>query len=441
MGYDFETDKKYNSEKNVSMTIELNKTCFSKGEFIIGKIILKPKDGLLTQTQLINPYGLLSLNEKHYYEYYESYYDESKKAHNLRKREEIENVPLLSVQLDFSNFSGANILVGIQIPFQIKVPETAYPSCVFENNEYVKHFLTIEIPSIEAKKTEVIIIKNNIYFSNFNGLLKAPCNYHLQTTKYKYLFFNYGSFNSTITLSKNIFTYDEVIPFMVDIECTNLSIPLKNINATLYRRTKKNYSYDHSRNRKENTVQIINKVIPLKTGETIYHIEDLIQIPKTIEINPKQVYNTLDIDKRKYNEKFKNIKLFPTCYGGLLTCEYYLKITYAMDSWFTSNEEVKIPLDFYEPFTINNFTNTQPFTQNDYMNTNNYLNTKQITNIQQNQLTETEKPSSETNNQEDELPNEEEVNMQNNNNNNKDDEFDKDGSAPPPNFFMPNNNK
>ena len=181
--------------------------------------------------------------------------------------------------------------------------------------------------------------------------------------------------------------------------------------------------------------------MPLKIGETIYHIEDFIQIPKTIEINPKQVYNTLDIDKRKYNEKFKNIKLFPACYGGLLTSEYYLKIIYVMDSWFTSNEEVKIPLDFYEPFTINNYTNTQPFTQKDYMNTNNYLNSKQITNIQQNQQTETVKPSTETNNQEDELPSEEEVNMQNNNNNNKDGEFDKDGSAPPPNFFMPNNNK
>jgi hypothetical protein len=300
------------------MTIELNKTCFSKGEFIIGKIILKPKDGLLTQTKLINPYGLLSLNEKHYYEYYESYYDESKKTHDFRKREEIENVPLLSVQMDFSNFSGANILVGIQIPFQIKVPETAYPSCLFENNEYVKHFLTIEIPSIEAKKTEAIIIKNNIYFSNFNGLLKTPCNYHLQTTKHKYLFFKYGSFKSTITLTKNIFTYDEDIPFMIDIECTNLSLPIKSINAKLYRTTKKNYSNDHSKTRTERTVQIINKVIPLKKGETIYHIEDIIQIPKTIEINPKQSYNTLDNDKRKYNEKFKNIKLFPAAMGDYL---------------------------------------------------------------------------------------------------------------------------
>ena len=450
MGYDFETDKKYNSEKNVSITIELNKTCFSRGEMIIGKIILQPKEGHLNQTQLLNPYALISIYEKHYYEYREYYYDDSRKTTSSRTRNEVENIPLLSIPMEFTNFMGANILLGIQIPFEIKTPETAYPSCIFGTNEYVKHFLTIEIPSLEAKRTEIIVVKNNIYFSNYNGLLKAPCCHYLKTTKYKYAFFNYGSFNSTITLSKNIFAYNEAIPFVIDIECSQLSIDIRELNITLYRKTRNNYSNDHTKKRSERNTKISNKTIPLIKEEKMYHVEDAIQMPKTpIDLNPKETYNILDNDKRKYNEKYKNIKLFPTCYGGLLSCEYYLTITFVMNSWFTTNEEVKIPLDLYEPFIINNNynynSNIQPFMQQNYIYNNNIINST----VQPNQTIE--KPSinnmninnNDTVGQEDELPSEEEVNRQNyiNNNNNPDDEDNKDGSAPPPNCFMPDNNK
>ena len=157
MGYDFETDKKYNFEKNVSMIFELNKTCFSKGEIITGNIILSAKEGLI-QTQLLNPYAVMTLEEKHYYEYKEYYYDNSRKTTSSKNKEEIENKTILSIPMDFSNFNGANILTGIQIPFQLKVPETAYPSCFFESTAYVKHFLILDFHSIQARKTNIIII-------------------------------------------------------------------------------------------------------------------------------------------------------------------------------------------------------------------------------------------------------------------------------------------
>ena len=47
---------------------------------------------------------------------------------------------------------------GLKIPFEIKIPQTAYPSCDFNTDAFVRHFLNINFPSIEAKKTRPIRI-------------------------------------------------------------------------------------------------------------------------------------------------------------------------------------------------------------------------------------------------------------------------------------------
>ena len=96
-------------------------------------------------------------------------------------------------------------------------------------------------------------------------------------------------------------------------------------------------------------------------------------------MNPKEVYNYLDNDKRKHNDKFKDIKLFPTCYGGLISCEYYIKITFEMDSLFSSNEQIKIPIDFYEPFNI--IDNKTNLNYNENIKNNNYNNLQKISKI------------------------------------------------------------
>lgn len=52
-----------------------------------------------------------------------------------------------------------------------------------------------------------------------------------------------------------------------------------------------------------------------------------------------------------HSEKFENIRLYPACYGGLLSCNYFIKFVFDINSWLTTNEEIIIPLDFYERFT------------------------------------------------------------------------------------------
>ena len=237
MGYDFESDKKYNIENNVSMTIELNKTCYSGGEFVNGSIILRPKEGL-QQTLLSSTYATLYLNENFFYTYTEDEFVPSKNRKEFVTKEAEEDINLLTIPLNFSNFQNANIMSTVTIPFQFQLPLTIYPSLIFSSNSYVKHYLCIDFPSIRAKKTVIIIIKNNSHFSTYNGLLQQPAVCFKETTKHK-LFVSQGSFTCSLKLPRNSFTYDEMIPFEIDIDCSKLSLTIKGIRISINRNQKK----------------------------------------------------------------------------------------------------------------------------------------------------------------------------------------------------------
>lgn len=425
MGTEFETDKNYNYEREISMNIELPKTCYSKGEIIQGTLSLFPKTNYTqTQNQLINPYAVITLEERHFYQYTDKHYDSRSKTSDSITREEQENIILFTDNLHFQSNMGLNISNGLRIPFAIKIPNLAYPSCIFERTTYVKHFLSITFPSIDAKKTEEIIIKNNIYFSNQNGLLKSPIILQNEITKHKYIFFNYGSFKFSITLPKNFFSYDESVQFILVIDSPNLSFNIKGVKVSLNRIAKKNYRQNHQSYRSKDKKEIISKYIALTEGDKHIHIEDNIKLPiSPPEFNPKAVYTKLDNDKRKHNDKFGGIKLYPTCFGGLLSCEYFIKFVFDMDAWFTTNEELTIPLDFYEIYNDFNASpknfQLEPYTEinNNQIKTG-YSNTKIDTN-------------------DEELPDEEEINAQKNNKNNFNyekpgDDNNFDGDAPPP---------
>jgi hypothetical protein len=423
MGSDFDSDKKYNFENNVSMIFEINKTCYSKGEMIYGSIVLTPKDGLV-QTQLINPFAKMTLKEHHYYEYYEYHYDSRRNSSTAEKRVDEENIIIFSLHMDFSTFNGANILTGLQIPFQIQIPVMSYPSCFFEPNAYVRHFLTCDFPAIEARKSVEIIIKNNMHFSSLNGLLKTPAVLTKEITKHKYAFFNYGSFKTTITLPKNIFAYTESIPFIIEIDCQKLSLNIKGLYVSINRTYKKNHQKNHLYVRSYYTTEIVNKTIPLMIGENLYHLDDTITLPVSPpEINPVEVYKILDADKRKHDEKFKKIKLFPTCYGGLLSCEYFLKVIVQMDTLFSTNEEFILPIDIYEPYIMTNTTTGQQFTPQQYFMNNGGQNITYCTNEIAFDKIPQVSPQTQINGQNDfedenELPSIEEILSQKNSNNN-----------------------
>ena len=360
---DFETDKNFNYDSNISMKIELKKTCFSKGELVQGNLYLAPKTPSVSSI-LINPLAEITLREHHYYVIKQTVRN---KVITVKQEE---NVVLVNENIYFAH-NEFNIPNGCPIPFEIKIPEIAYPSCIFDSKCYVRHYLSITFPSIFAKKTVVIIIKNNIYFSDINGLLKSPVIINREITKHKYIFFNYGDFKISIVLSKNIFSYDEKVQFIIDIDCNNLSIKIQGIKVILYREYKKNVQNSHEVNKRTDAEELIQKYISLIDVEKNLHIEDNIKLPiSPPELNPKVIYSILDNDHRRLKEKFKNILLFPACYGGLLTCEYFIQFIFDLDSLFTTNEDFTIPIDFGE--LNNEFTSTpKKFELNPYITNNN----------------------------------------------------------------------
>ena len=198
MGYDFEADKQYNYETSISMYVELNKTCYAPGEYVNGTITLKPKDGNIPPI-LQDPRATLYLTEYAYYTYMETEVDpRTNESHFVNKVAE-ENIPLFQLPLDFAQFRDVNINTCPKIPFTCQIPLVIYPSCLFGSNTFVKHYLCIDFPSIGAKKTCIIVIKNPPYFSKYNRLYQEPAMCYREKKKHK-VFFSQGSFSASIKI-------------------------------------------------------------------------------------------------------------------------------------------------------------------------------------------------------------------------------------------------
>ena len=218
--YDFEkNNKKYNNEKNFTITIELNKTCFFKGENIKGTLILKPKDVIKKSLLLCPIIANATLEEIQNYKLYE-----------ISKDSVTEKEILFKYPMNIPLFNSKNIIEGMKIPFEYQIPHNSYPSCIFDDNSYVRHILIFDFSSIEAKKSIVIIIKNSQYFSAFNDIFKSPKEVPFKETTHKYGIFNVVSFSSTVKLEKNVFGYDEVITLQIEIDCPDLKMNIEKID-------------------------------------------------------------------------------------------------------------------------------------------------------------------------------------------------------------------
>ena len=348
MQNDFYLGDEFNYENDVSLSIELDKTCYSKGEKINGTLILSPEQNS-AHTELVNPYAKFSFIEKQCYEFLETFYE---KDRDIIKptRKNIEEIKILgSYPMNFSKYEKSNMLPNLKISFQIIIPINAYPSLISDKNTYILHFLTCELESLKVKKSVPFIIKNNPYFTKENKLLKIPYETKQLIGKHKFAIISCGNFEVKINLEKNICPYNENLPITIDIDCSNLNnIKLKGVNIYIFRTFRKNSQKNKNLMKEEKTEEIVRKTLPLREGEITYHIEDGIKLPiSSNNLNPEIVYQLLDKNKDQGMKKFQNIKLFPSCSGGLLSCNYFLKIIIETNTLFSTNEEMIIPVDFY----------------------------------------------------------------------------------------------
>lgn len=364
----FNLSEKYNYEKEVSLSIELDKICYSKGELLTGTLILTPKENS-TITELANPYTKFSFLEKQCYEFIDKFHEKDNDILKPTRKNIKEINPLGTLPMDFSNYANAKMVPCLKIPFKINVPNNAYPSCIFDEMSYVIHFLICEIESLQVKKSTMIIIKNNYYFSKENKLLKIPTEYNKIIHKHKLAVISCGFFVVKVTLPRNICPYNKNLPITIEIDCSKLTvIKIKGVKIYIFKNYRKNTQKNKNLMKEEKTEEIVSKTIPLTEGLIGYKVEDEIKLPlSSKDPNPEEVYKLLDKAKNQGNQNFDNIKLFPSCTGGLLSCQYYIKIIIETNTLFSTNEEIIIPIDFYSPFNNND----------DMGGSSNYINNKE----------------------------------------------------------------
>ena len=347
----FNLEIKFNHENDVSLSIELEKTCYSKGELINGTLTLTPKPNS-KDTELISTVAKISFQEKQCYEFLETYSEKDRDIIKPTRKLTQELNSLGTFPMNFSNFANAKMIPNLKIPFQIKVPNKAHPSCIFEGNAYIIHFLTCEFESLKVKKSIPFIVKNNFYYTTKNNLYRKPTVYKRIIEKNKFGVLSSGNLTLTVTLPQNICPYYEALPVLIEIDCSNLkNIKIKGVKMHLYKTYRKHNQENKKFIKEEKTEEILIKKYPLSEGLSKYEIEDDIKIPRASNnLVPEKVYEILDKNKIPGSINYENIKLFPTCTGGLLSCAYFLKIIVETNTVFSTNEEIIIPIDFYSPF-------------------------------------------------------------------------------------------
>jgi hypothetical protein len=305
---------------------------FFKGEVLKGKVTIKAKSTIKKSLLNCTIPANATLLEVHNYKLKE------------RDNDTTEEFILFKYPVNIPLFTADNVLDGVTVPFEFQICHNAYPSCIFGMDSYIRHILTFDFPTIETKKSTVIIIKNSQHFTEFNELYKTPAEVSLKTFKHKYGLFYMGEFTCTLKLLKNAFSYNENIPFVIDIDCSKLKIRLTRIFICLMLAISKKSKTNQKKSLSRIEKKITSKTFSFSKVKDKYHLEEVMKLPKG---NPYEIYKQLDEDNRSYGEKFKDVLLFPSCYDGFLTCEYYFKIVLETNTLFSTDEEFILPIDFY----------------------------------------------------------------------------------------------
>ena len=111
----------------------------------------------------------------------------------------------------------------------------------------------------------------------------------------------------------------------MSIDCTQLDLKIKSIIVSLLRIENRNYKNNYNKVRNSSSEQISSKKINLVKGRPKYLIQDNIKFPLLADFNPLQIYKNLD-QEHTSPEKFKKIHLAPSCRGGLLSVDYFLRV-------------------------------------------------------------------------------------------------------------------
>ena len=375
MGY---KNPEIKTNKFINFSFKLNKVCYLPGENIEGSLFLEGNPGLV-ETQLMNPKALFIISQQERYHYENN----NRKVNQKKEYNEKLDLNIYKNYLVFNNFLGANLLSSINIPFSIQLPYNAHPSCSFKDGSCVKHNLSVEFEHLKIKRTVRIVVKNNPNFTIYNKLLKVPLNYYQTISKSKFLI-KKGNFNININLQKNLFYYDEPIPYKIKLDYNNLNLVIKGVIVSLIRQRKKNYLSNLETSYKILNDEINSQYFRLNKNLKEYSIQNTMIFPTYFEndmASPPLVYELIE-KKGPYGENIKNFQylyqIYPSCRGGLLSIQYFIKIKLLFDTSFTNDESFEIPIDFCSRPVHKNINNN--FRQISILNNNNSISYSNLNN-------------------------------------------------------------
>ena len=344
--------REFVNEKKISINISIEKIIFFPGEEIKGFIYIKGKP-ILTNPLLLYSLVSVSLTQIYYYEYdLESKIETDEGQEKLKiklpfidKIREKEKQILYSTVFNYNQFLGFNIMNGLQLPFQLVLPQNLDPSFYYQNS-YIRHILTFDFLGLESKNSIGLVIKNPRYFSLENQSLKEPLSVFKDMTKTKMLFFNQGKIATYITSKSNSYKYGEKIPINITIDASELNLNLIGIQIRFDRYI--NYNEKENKNipKKNITNNLFCRNINFNEKKNNYKFDIEIAPPSDdFCIDPNLLYSVVEGNYVKLN--FPKVNLLPFCSGGLIDCLYCINVKLCFDSMVTTNETINIPIELY----------------------------------------------------------------------------------------------
>jgi hypothetical protein len=329
---------KLNKEGNVSIIISLNKVCFYPGENIIGNIKIIPKPGFYEECRrfcelIIN----ITQNSQIRYPAGSDYETEE------------ETTILMTHNFRFSDFIELGQENEINISVKYTLPKNARPSIFLDNQDYVKHLITVDYPHFGVKKTNVFIVKSNLNFHSQNRQLLCPFKYPTTFNKKKF-FKKKGSCKLIITMPRNFFLYNEKITYNIHLDCRLLDIPVYKIKVSFNRTFRKNRKDNYLKERTNSSSTLMFKEYNIDKTRKLVEIVDYITFNDSLATfpipnSPSDIYKMMDAHGLyEVNDPF--LRLYPSCSVGLINVEYSLKAKIYFDTIFTSDEQVFWPVDF-----------------------------------------------------------------------------------------------
>lgn len=350
--------KKYQNDKNIEMNIILKKYVLIPATKIVGEILLTPKKDIqleknehkiifkITQFEMFN-------------------YDSKTSKGNIEEKSKDKDE--IIIQKTIYHYFPGNSLKATKIDFNFYLPgaekENFYPTFEFREKNfllYIRHLLTIEIPSLETSNSIGLIIgklpKRQFEYDENNFSIVNELTKDNERITYK------------LRIQKASYPLDGEIPIKLDIDSNGLkNLEINSIKISLERLLEIKW-------------QLISKIMPW-TDKKEQKKKDVWKIEykkgkikekmnETIKITDapifKERYEDDDWPKRfiKFDEDFLGYDeerkiLTPSVNTHLFLCEYKICIKFELNEKVNSKKtsENELVIDFYtlKPKIIDDF--------------------------------------------------------------------------------------